>query len=956
MSKKQAQDAPKAPETLAHSGLYSNEFLQSAEKPHRSSSVKAPSSADAETIETSPPQRASRTKLAYTPVASKSRSKPIQDNSHLTLNLTSGLRASPEARALLHEVQASLALRSHPSDPERPSLASASDYADKAQGHPSPRISRDQDDHEMPLHTSAAAQLQHIIASAVHATSTPVNQLQHPASTDKQLAHWRQLQFDLTSRLNTLSPAEQLHLHLIKELQDLHQQALEDRRHLDIIQRQHAADLIALRDSLGASASRPLTTGDASEPLTLTRQTSASQPILILSQSPHNSGQLQRDMQPTIHRTTSTTLLPQGPLNPAMPQNAKSPQPARARTDSRHAQANKVTWLTAVQDISRTASQLKLQAQKQEQALYDTQQRLLAADAQDQAVIQAASLRIQQRQALVQSSQIVHDPSQPSDITAQPQPGLKIRVRKPAKISRDEEKRLAVLTNDKDLLRHGSHKLHSESCSSDDDNEIKAELKPSTAASLIFNPLTSRQLRSMRDRNGFIQNDFVRSDNEEEEQPSSQSVDNQEDDDDLDDNDDAEYEDDGDPSSDYAPSSPEEPPPGRPKRFSEAQWREYQTLLRAKHQKQVQSSQQPAQPQLQQTPRYNISIADPPEHGEWRDIHHLMTIFKDKHAKYVKRCGDGHSLSVWECYTETAQQCIIKQLQQHNSSSPQQIEAHLVALSNEDLYALLQNELGISYDMEVEQALTAITFTGSILDKPNWVAFHTSWSQVLKRVTKAGTLQPRRMAELFRERIPDDFMQSWLKARKHPSWETAYDAAVTALLDPKWQTCYAKHIIAKQKEPTKQPAKPLAVPTQSSLPHLQHPGPPTLQPPTPQAPQVQQGQKQYVQQKLEFPVSANKNVNPNFVPGLSDNPTKAPCERCGANPGHRWNSDLCTADRSMAKGKQMTPLTATEFATRLQQRWDKGYAFSKPINSFKSPTVEATASAAAAAQTKLSVK
>jgi hypothetical protein len=58
----------------------------------------------------------------------------------------------------------------------------------------------------------------------------------------------------------------------------------------------------------------------------------------------------------------------------------------------------------------------------------------------------------------------------------------------------------------------------------------------------------------------------------------------------------------------------------------------------------------------------------------------------------------------------------------------------------------------------------------------------------------------------------------------------------------------------------------------------------------------------------------------------------------------------------MAKGKQMTPLTATEFATRLQQRWDKGYAFSKPINSFKSPTVEATASAAAAAQTKLSVK
>ena len=193
------------------------------------------------------------------------------------------------------------------------------------------------------------------------------------------------------------------------------------------------------------------------------------------------------------------------------------------------------------------------------------------------------------------------------------------------------------------------------------------------------------------------------------------------------------------------------------------------------------------------------------------------------------------------------------------------------------------------------------------------------------------------MADIFRDRIPDEFMQTWLKARKHPTWEQAYDAAVATLRDPKWHTCYAKHIIAKANKPEPAKAASKAVNPATTQPLAKQPAPALTQP--------------QLQTKIDFPVSKNSNVNPNFKPDLNENPTKLPCERCGAI--HKWLAPLCTSDRHQEKGKKVNPLTAEEFMARVKQRWQAGFWFNKHLDAFNSPSVEKTAAASAAASAKL---
>jgi hypothetical protein len=693
---------------------------------------------------------------------------------------------------------------------------------------------------------------------------------------------------------------------LLKDLQSLHQRNLEQNRLFEQAQIQHAAELVALQKSLGLSASRP---------------------IIVPSRSPFRNAQATTATpeHPEHPSPNDTPHVPTPHLPPAHGQldRPQAPQPPAA-----HHRAPKVTWLTDVQNVSRAAAQVIADSQRHEQRRYDAHQRLLAEDAQDQAIIKAATLRSLQRRKLLDQ----HGQGAPTDRLSTSTAVPHIAPKRRSKPTRQDELRLAALTNDRDLLRGGSDRVESEERSTDDEAHILRETTASAAAAHLFSKARP-SARSLRDKNGYIPNDFVVADDTDETH-SSKSVDSGS-------PHDSSPEGDGDPSSDYKPSSQSDSPPSpaRPNAFSDSQWREYQALKRAHQQA---NSHKPQDNLVPHTPRYNISIADPPEHGDWRDIHHLMTVFKDKHVKYVKRCGEGRSLSVWECYTETAQECIVKQLQATNSGSARDA-AYLASLTNSELYDLLQDELGISYDMEVEQALTSIPFSGSILDKSNWVVFHTAWSQVLKRVTQSGKLQPRRMADIFRDRIPDDFMQTWLKSRKHPTWEAAYEAAVTALSDPKWHTCYAKHIIAKaaKTDPSKTLPKPTQPAPQTALAPQGKPTPTAAHHPT-----------TLVQTKLDFPTAKNKNVNPNYKPDLNENPLKTPCDRCGSD--HKWLSALCTNDRHLTdKGKKVPPLTPDEFKSRIKQRWDKGFWFGKPIDAFQSPTVATVAEAAASASVKL---
>jgi hypothetical protein len=124
------------------------------------------------------------------------------------------------------------------------------------------------------------------------------------------------------------------------------------------------------------------------------------------------------------------------------------------------------------------------------------------------------------------------------------------------------------------------------------------------------------------------------------------------------------------------------------------------------------------------TPVINVTIADPPKHGAWDDMHHLMSIFKDQHDQYLGRCAAGTGLSVWRCYTATQRRSIIE----HLRSTPRgkalnRDEDFMAALPDARLYATLQHELGLSHDTQVERALTAVEVPGDVLDIPSWVTY-----------------------------------------------------------------------------------------------------------------------------------------------------------------------------------------------------------------------------------------
>jgi hypothetical protein len=358
----------------------------------------------------------------------------------------------------------------------------------------------------------------------------------------------------------------------------------------------------------------------------------------------------------------------------------------------------------------------------------------------------------------------------------------------------------------------------------------------------------------------------------------------------------------------------------------------------------------------------NINFAEPPDHGPWQDLHHLMTTFKDKHSKYVRRCSPGSAVSVWNCYNSTDKESILK----HLNSTPEgrqlgRNETSMERLSDSEVYELLQRELGLTSEIAVENALSAITLTGSILERTTWVNFHTAWCQVLKRAACAGTLQPRRMVDLFRAAIPDPFVSQWLKARKFSTWEDAYDAAITALSDSQWLVEYSKHLLQQMQKQSAQPQRQQQhqhqQPSQDKQPPQQKPAQPS-QPPasTPAtAPPSDKAAAQQPKHKkpfvpLEYKNRRNQvNHNPNMKQDLNLNPENTPCTRC--EEVHRYPSELCTAPvRSSKKGQPA--LTPEEHNMRIRARWDAGFFFAKPLASYASPSPQdAAAQASKAAST-----
>jgi hypothetical protein len=569
-------------------------------------------------------------------------------------------------------------------------------------------------------------------------------------------------------------------------------------------------------------------------------------------------------------------------------------------------------------------------ARKLERTIYKRQQSVTKANAQDEAIIKQLQARIKRR--------------------SDQEPKLTIRVKKGTAPSRAEEKRLAVLSGDKELLRHGSFRCKKEDRSEDDEEHVQSEVSEAIKAHNRLNP---KDLKRTMTKYGHAKNDFVADSDSE---VSRHSHDDEDEDEEGDDNegeetdDNSEHSDPNDPE--WLPGNTPTPSPSR-KSISKADYELFKAFKRG---------QQSGKPQQDSVSHITVAVAEqPPEHGEWDDIHHLMTTFKDKHTTYAHRCGSV-ALSVWNCYSSTAKENIIEQLR----STPQgralnRTAEYLAKLSNEAFYALLQQELGLSIDTEVEQALKAVRFKGGVLDVPSWVTFRTSWRQALSRATKSDLVQPNRLSELFRNAIPDKFIVEWFDARKHLTWSEIYDTMLNNLDDPRWLVSYNKAMREHAATPAQKGGA--AAPGNSTTSGAKTSKPSSAQPPPASDSKETPADKSAPQEKLggfdplKYKNSYNvKNVNPNFKRSLNENPDNTPCTRC-IDYTHRWGPEFCT----VAKRKDGTPiepaLNATEFATRLKGRWDKGFFFStdlhKDISKHKSPSAREAAHAASSASKKL---
>jgi len=675
------------------------------------------------------------------------------------------------------------------------------------------------------------------------------------------------------------------------------------------------------------------------------------------SKASHTVVQPPEQAQPLIRfssaQQTTTRLPPSHKPHPQPVHQQPVPLPGSVRTSQPHdtataphkpeqshsSQASQANWLRAA-TAQRTAD-----VHSQQQA----SQRAAHHEARQQKAEAARKLALDAEHAIIADAQ--------KRIISMQQGKLTFKVRKQATASASQahaaEKRLAILTGDHELLKHGSDRVKKEAMSEDDADDIRAELPTAVAAHNLFHP---RAPMPVRVGHGYVNSDFIADDDDENIIDEDENVDDDEDDDGEDADDDEDEDDDGDDADndgeqddagdpDYEQTDTPTPSPTR-KSVSRSEWQAFLAFKRAQHT----TAPAPAPPpEGKQT--FNIVVATPPEHGDWRDIQHLTTVFKDKHIKYRKACNGATYLSVWECYTPTDQENIIKQLHQPQAEV-QRNAAYLSSLSDDAFYKLLGDELGLSYTTAVEQALTAISFKGNILDRSNWVIFNTGWSQVLRRVTSAGTVQPRRLVELFRDNIPDPFVQEWLRGRRFQSWEDAYDGIIASIEDHRWMACYIKD---KEERLHKPPAKPAHAPAPAPAAAPKHSAPPANAPaPAPAAP-ANNSQQPSTFNPLTFKDRrGNVNVNPKMLknpPNL--NKGRTPCDRCNDETVHNWPSSMCTSSQDKNK-KPITPaLSPEEFQSRMQQRWDAGFFFSKDISAYKSPSAGASAAASQSASARI---
>ncbi len=512
-----------------------------------------------------------------------------------------------------------------------------------------------QEDPEGPLFSSSVAQLQHAITTAVtksrgaHHEDEPFNDPHllgppdpHPLITQTQ----HEILLEQLQKQNSSDPAIILQIQILKGsieqsktntvLQQIMQQQQWTLRHqADLLKQYRGTEsepvLIPSTTPGELQSSTSPTSDERTIMRTLLLQSQQRQVKPVTSQQSARAGVLTSHLydpgnppSANFTRASSNQPLPPDQLESSRLGPADLTSATMATDHATHLPRDPLEWLAAAQQQSRMSQRIKAQQHatiKQEQTqaarearlTHEAARRREVEDAQDQALILGAQKRIAERQ-----SAPIH------------QRKLTFKVKKPAAQSEAalfaQERRIARLTDDKEYLRHGSERCKKEKLSDDERTDILAELDQQQASHLLFNPKATVP----RSKHGYVTSNFVANDSESPDHFDDQL--HEEEEGDFDDS----YETDGDPSSDYRPSNS---PSGsrspqhrvRTTQFSSAEWQEYQQLKRAASTTPAPSRTRSSAPSAGNQLTMNISVAEPPEHGEWRDIHFLTTTFRDRH-------------------------------------------------------------------------------------------------------------------------------------------------------------------------------------------------------------------------------------------------------------------------------------------------------------------------------------
>jgi hypothetical protein len=519
--------------------------------------------------------------------------------------------------------------------------------------------------------------------------------------------------------------------------------------------------------------------------------------------------------------------------------------------------------------------------------------------------------------------------------------------------ARTREKQLAFLTGDKEFLQHKSDKICSEENSEDDAHDIAAEQGDTVHCHNLMYPASKIPVKNSH---GYVNTPFIKGSDE----------------------DDSESEDssppaDDDPSSDYRDS-----PSKERHQITTEDWNLLQALKRGPPAPTIDLpaiisalATQPLQQQLDvhgRVLRKNVATVDvalhPPPHGEWDDVEYLLKTYIPLYQKYKSSCGEHMFFtSIWEGYSLSQKRRIADFLTKGPDGETDElwsIEA-LSQLTNEEFTSLMCKAKGYNTSSLTETMLRKIRFKEPLTDKANWVNFGADWDECLAQASKIGAIDKKRLILVYRECIPDSFIQISLSQHRFDSWKESHSHMKTQIRNPDFLIAWNADKLSRTKTATRPPAISGGGSSGSGgggggggingggSSGGQIGGSTPAQKPVTQVTTDLTGVLAY---KDKY---GSLNVNPGMIIDLDLNPQRLICSRCGST--HKWLEAFCTAFKNKSGEVILPKLSFDENKSRASAKFQAGFFASKDPNirppPRESPSVQNTAASASATTTRL---